>query len=136
MMQDDLDRSTFEEWLRAYGQTWEAGDPDAAVALFTATAAYYETPFDEPMVGAEAIRQYWSEGADQAQKDVRFGFAVLGIAGYTGVARWHASFERVPSGVGVEIDGVLTAEFDESGRCRVFREWWHRRESEVADSVS
>ena len=27
--------------------------------LFTADAAYHETPFDPPMTGSDAIRRYW-----------------------------------------------------------------------------
>lgn len=118
----------FEDWMRAYGQAWEAGDPDAAALLFTVDAAYHETPFDEPMVGTQAIHRYWLEGAKQAQKNVRFSFAILGTAGRTGISMWRASFERVPSGKSVQLDGILTAEFDPSGRCQVFREWWHRLE--------
>lgn len=135
-MQHELAREAFEAWMQAYGRAWQAGDPDAVTALFTADAAYHETPFDEPMVGREAIHRYWSEGADQAQRNVRFDFVVLAIAGDTGVARWWASFERVPSGAQVELDGVLAAEFDGSERCRRFREWWHRRERDEARSGS
>jgi hypothetical protein len=29
----------------------------------------------------------------------------------------------------VELDGVLAARFAADGRCREFREWWHRRET-------
>jgi ketosteroid isomerase-like protein len=128
MVNDKIESSAFEYWLRAYGQAWEAGDPDAVAALFTADASYHETPFDEPMVGTEELYRYWSEGAEQAQKNVQFSFIILSKAGQTGIARWCASFERIPSGVQVELDGILTADFDPSGQCRVFREWWHRRE--------
>ena len=133
-MQHELPPEAFEVWMQAYGRAWEAGDPDAVTALFSADAAYHETPFDEPMTGSEAIRRYWSEGADQAQRNVRFGFVVLGVSAETGLAHWWASFERVPSGVQVELDGVLQAEFDGAGRCRRFREWWHRCETGAADS--
>lgn len=122
--------------MKAYGHAWEAGDPDTVATLFTADATYYETPFDEPMVGSEAIRRYWSEGAGQAQKNVRFSFTILSTVGHTAISRWWASFERIPSGVQVELDGILVAEFDHSARCRVFREWWHRLERRKAGSVS
>jgi hypothetical protein len=128
-MRDEIDQKAFEGWLIAYGEAWKNGDPAAAGPLFTPDAAYWETPFDEPMVGTEAIRRYWSQGAGQTQKNVRFDFSILATLGRMGIAKWHASFERIPSGVGVELDGILTAEFDQSGRCRVFREWWHRRET-------
>jgi hypothetical protein len=128
-MHPHLTPTAFDDWVRAYGRAWETGDPSAVVTLFAADAAYHETPFDEPMVGTEAIRQYWSEGAGLSQRDVRFGFTTLATTDRTGIAHWRASFTRVPSGVGVELDGVLAAEFDGEGRRRVFREWWHRRES-------
>jgi len=119
----------FEQWLKRYGDAWVVGDPDTAVELFSPTAAYYETPFDAPMVGAAAIRQYWTDGAKNAQTHVRFAATTVSFSGRTGYARWHATLERVPSGVAVELDGVLSATFDDNLRCDEFREWWHRRES-------
>jgi len=118
----------FEQWLERYGEAWVAGDPDAVVELFSANAAYYETPFDAPMVGAGAIRQYWTDGAKNAQTNVRFEATPITFNDGTGYARWHATFERVPSAVAVELDGVLAATFDDHMRCEEFREWWHRRE--------
>lgn len=133
-MPHELAREALEAWVQACGRAWEAGDPDAVTALFTADAACHETPSAEPMMGSEAIHRYWSEGADQTQRNIRFGLVVLAVSGETGVARWWASFERVPSGAWVELDGVLEAEFDRSERCRRFREWWHRRETAAVDS--
>lgn len=123
-----MTREDFEQWLRRYGEAWTAGDPEAVIALFAADAAYFETPFEPPMVGHAAIRRYWTEGAKNAQTGVRFAATVVAFDGTAGCARWQASFRRVPSGVSVELDGVLQAWFDVGQRCREFREWWHRRE--------
>ncbi len=120
---------TFAQWLALYGQAWEAGDPDAALELFASHAEYFEVPFAPPMVGHEAIRRYWSEGAKNAQRNVRFEARPIAFDGTTGYALWTATFERVPSGAFVELEGVLSAAFDREMRCKVFREWWHRRES-------
>jgi len=106
-----------------------AGDPEAVVSLFSADARYFETPFDAPMVGQDAIRRYWTEGAKNAQRDVRFEAQAIAFDGRTGFAIWRATFERVPSGAHVELDGVLSAQFDARMHCLVFREWWHRRET-------
>ena len=38
------------------------------------------------------------------------------------VLRWRI----VASGEGVQLDGILIAEFDGLKQCRVFREWWHQ----------
>lgn len=122
-----LDR--FEAWLNSYGTAWQKGDARAAIELFADGAAYHETPFDEPMLGKEAIYKYWSEGAGESQRDIRFAFDVVTVKENRGFARWHASFVRVRSGAHVELDGILSADFDDDGKCLVFREWWHRKES-------
>jgi hypothetical protein len=127
-----ITRDGFAGWLRRYGQAWIAGDPEAAVRLFSDDAAYHETPFDPPMVGHEAIRRYWTEGAKEGQRDVAFAAQPVAFDGDTGMARWQASFVRVRSGARVELDGVLAARFAADGRCREFREWWHRRETAPA----
>ena len=118
----------FVDWLTAYGQAWEAGDPDAVVKLFTVDGTYHEMPFDEPMFGADAIRQYWTEGAKDSQESIKFSFVPVAETETTGFARWSASFVRVPGGQRVEIEGFLEAEFARPGVCSYFREWWHVRE--------
>jgi hypothetical protein len=123
-----VEREAFEAWLQRYGEAWETQDADAAADIFSTDAKYYETPFDPPMTGREAIRSYWSEGTD-LQRDIRFGYDVFAMNGDTGIAHWTSSFRRVPSGVAVRLDGVLSAQFDGDGRCCEFREWWHREES-------
>jgi ketosteroid isomerase-like protein len=123
-----MTRSGFERWLADYGAAWERGDPDAVLGLFAPDAAYHETPFEPAMVGAEAIRRYWADGARDGQTEVRFEAQVVACDGATGYARWSASFRRVPSGRFVELDGMLAARFDDTQRCVEFREWWHRRE--------
>ena len=118
----------FERWLIGYGKAWESGNPHLAVELFTDDARYFETPFDEPMIGRQTIYRYWSDGAGQAQRDVKFTYRILSLDQNVGMAHWEATFVRIPSDQQVELNGVLLAEFDEGGKCSVFREWWHRRE--------
>ena len=119
----------FQRWLARYAEAWIAGNPDAVVYLFSVDAAYYETPFDEPMIGTSAIHKYWTDGAKNAQTDVTFRATPILLDGNTGFARWQATFRRVPSETFVELDGVLSARFDSEKRCDEFREWWHRRET-------
>jgi hypothetical protein len=122
-----LTESGFAAWLERYKAAWEAGDPDAAAALFAAGADYAETPFAEPLRGRDAIRAYWREGAGQAQRDIRFGYTVEAVAGAVGLCRWHCTFTRVGSGERVELDGIFRCTFDAAGLCLRFEEWWHRR---------
>jgi ketosteroid isomerase-like protein len=124
-----MTRQEFRHWLDRYGDAWVAGDPDAVAELFAEDARYYETPFEEPLRGVEAIRTYWIQGAKDAQTSVSFDASLIAVDGSTGYARWRATFERLPSRRQVVLDGVLEATFDEDGNCREFREWWHRHET-------
>ncbi len=117
----------FRKWLDMYGKASEDGDPKAAAELFSQNAEYYETPFDDPMIGQDGVYRYWS-GSAQALKDVQFSYEILAVKENSGIARWQAKFVSVRSGSHVALDGVLLAEFDEQGKCSIFREWWHRQE--------
>lgn len=118
----------FTDWLLQYGRAWERRDPAAAAALFTPDAEYYWTPFDEPKRGRNEIASAWN-GAVNRQRDVRFCFTVLGMAGNRGLAQWRTKLVRIETEREVEIDGVLQAVMTEDRLCRVFREWWHSSES-------
>ncbi len=127
-----MNKLLIQQWLDLYGAAWERGDPDELVCLFSQTAVYRETPFDDPMVGSAVIRQYWQEGAADAQENVKFTSQVWTVDGSKAVAGWQASFTRIPSGQTVELDGVFRLEFRETGseiKCIRLEEWWHRRES-------
>ena len=123
-----MNRNGFDVWLKAYGAAWETGDVQRAVTLFTAEAEYFETPFEPPMVGSDAIAAYWTAGAAEGQRDVRFAHTILSVSERTGLAHWHATFTRIASGSAVTLDGILQAEFADGDRCARFREWWHRTE--------
>ncbi len=123
-----MDEAAFTKWLDAYRHMWESGDGSAIPHMYTEDARYYETPFDEPMVGRDQIAAYAGD-ASVAQRNIRFHCEIYGAVGDTGLARWNASFERVPSGVKVELDGVFAIRMDNDNRCYELREWWHRVES-------
>jgi uncharacterized protein (TIGR02246 family) len=122
-----LTESQLRDWLDAYGRAWEGRDPDAAAALFTEDAQYYETPLGEPARGRTGVRTYWA-AATENQRDVTFTHEVLAITANRGIARWWSEFTRVASGAAVRLDGVFVLEFGEDGLCRSLREWWHRSE--------
>ena len=112
-------------WLKTYGQAWETRNPDAAAALFTEDATYYETPFGSPEKGRVGIRQYW-DSATRNQRDIKFSFRVIVVTNGTGIARWWVEFTRESTGVRVKLDGIFLLDLDETGLCRELREWWHR----------
>lgn len=122
-----LDVTIFSKWLDAYGRAWEQRDPKSAARLFTPDARYYWTPFEEPKRGRPGIAEAW-RAATSRQKDIEFRYQVLGFSGQRGLAHWSCSLKRVPSLQRVRLDGILSAEMNDSGLCMEFREWWHSDE--------
>lgn len=120
----------FEGWLERYRQAWENRDPEAAAALFSPDAEYYETPFVAPARGREGVREYWAN-ATRNQSDVCFSYETVCIIDDRGVARWWATFTRVPSGAKATLDGVFFLKFTSDGLCRELREWWHGVETKT-----
>lgn len=119
-----LTLETFSSWLEAYGRASIQNDPQASAELFASNAEYYETPFDEPMIGRNAIRKYWEIGA-KTLKDKDASYEVLSVKDNLGIARWQSKFTDVNSGKRLVMDCVFLIEFDNNEKCSVFREWWH-----------
>lgn len=102
-------------------------DPQLSASLFAERAAYYETPFAEPMIGRAAILDYWDKGA-QNLKDKEASFEILAVNGNTGIVRWQSKFTVNESGRRLALDCLFVVEFDPEGLCQTFREWWHIRD--------
>jgi len=123
-----MELATFKSWMDAYGRAWESRDPQAAADLFTEEGTYQVTPFLEPIRGRQGIFEYWSHVA-QTEKDIQFGYEVLSLTPEMGIARWWASFVRVPPGLQTKLDGIFLICLDADCRCKSLREWWHEDQS-------
>lgn len=126
----DISEAEATSWLERYGLAWEEGDADGILELFSADASYRETPFDAPMIGHQAIKQYWSENPG-THEDVVFSFEIWAIAGNQCFSNWASRF--VKGDRKFELDGAfrLVFEHDSSQRlvCRTLEEWWHLKSS-------
>ena len=118
----------FTEWLTRYGDAWEAGDVEAAGALFTVGATLLPSPFGELVRGRRAIVGYF---ADQFGRWSRASFSaqVLGVGDTYAVAHWRVASEAAA------IDGVLVAALDDRGRCTSLRQWWDETLTAPASST-
>jgi uncharacterized protein (TIGR02246 family) len=119
----NLNSDALQSWLARYERAWETRDASLAADLFTENASYHEMPFDDPMIGRAAIRDYWAR-VTADQRDVQFESQVLAVDGNTGVAHWHADFKLESNGATVTLDGVFVLTFDAAGRVQSLREWW------------
>jgi uncharacterized protein (TIGR02246 family) len=123
-----VDETESRKWLEGYRQAWETRDPEAAAALFSKDARYYETPFVAPAQGRDGVRNYWAN-ATRNQSDITFSYNIVSVSGDRCIARWSATFTRVSSGVTASLDGIFLLKFNNEGLCRELREWWHRSEA-------
>ncbi len=121
-----MTHETFARWLAAYGQASVDDDPQASAALFSANARYYESPFDEPLIGRQAILDYWAAGAQNFTGKTAT-YRIVTLQGNVGVAQWRAQFTVEATGERKALDCLFLLEFDEQGLCCLFREWWHIR---------
>lgn len=121
-----IDLRTLEGWLTAYGRAWETRDADAAAALFSSNANYFETPYAEPFAGSAGVREYWARVTSD-HSDVKFRHTIVGLADGVGVARWNAKLTLASTDGPLELDGVFLLTFDADGLCKELREWWHAR---------
>jgi hypothetical protein len=117
----------FTAWMTEYGRASAENDPRASANLFAENAAYYETPFAEPMIGRDAIFEYWRKGA-QNLTDKESTFEILSVQGNRGITRWQSKFTVIESGKRLALDCLFVVEFDDDGLCHTFREWWHIQE--------
>jgi nuclear transport factor 2 (NTF2) superfamily protein len=122
-----MDRETFKQWLASYGRAWTSRDPEAAASLYTDDATYQVTPFDEPFRGRAAIYEYWV-GTTKTEEKIQFDSEILAVTEEHGIARWRASFVRVPPGLETKLDGIFLISLNSGSRCRCLREWWHKRQ--------
>ena len=121
-----LTLETFSSWLEAYSKASIHNDPQVLEKLYARNAEYYETPFDTPMIGRDAIRKYWEIGA-QTLKDKEASYEVLSIRDNLGIARWRSKFTDINSGKRLLLDCIFLIEFNDDDQCSVFREWWHQK---------
>ena len=131
-MEGAMTEQDVQNWLDEYGRAWVNGDPDHVVTLFSDAATYQETPFDDPMKGRHEIREYWQDGAADAQENVQFTSQVWAVKDNTAIVGWQARYTEKSSRAQVELDGTFRLVFSsEQGtlQCTILEEWWHSKES-------
>jgi len=123
--QQTLRSSDAAEFLEKYKKAWETRDADLAASLFTRDARYKENPFGEPIIGREAIHDYWA-AATARQEDIRFTVSNSLHSGYVLIAEWSCSFRDRFTSQRRELAGMFFADFY-GNQVRAFREYWQSR---------
>jgi ketosteroid isomerase-like protein len=117
-----IDYATAADLLEAFGRAWQTFDGDLIVSMFTEDAEYHADVFAPPMVGHNAIRAYWLDGATTTGQ-VEFTAERHWVSGDTVLAAWHASFVEFATAQRVRLVGFMTWEIAADGRIARLREW-------------
>lgn len=111
-----------QDFIDRYKRAWEARDPDLAMQLYRDDAEQRIDPFDEPAIGANAIRAIWNDVAS-TQDHVEFDAERTWAVARTVLASWHAAFTRRSNAERVRIRGFSTFELDDDGLIQRARQW-------------
>ncbi len=114
-----------KDFLEKYKKAWETRDADLAASLFTRDARYKENPFREPIIGREAIHDYWA-AATANQEDIRFTVTNSLHTGYVLIAEWTCTYRDRATAKRREMAGMFFADFY-GNQVRAFREYWQSR---------
>lgn len=122
-----MDISTVTGWLERYVKAWKSYDPAQIAGLFSEDAHYYYTPFSAPLEGCAAIVASWLEAQD-APGTYDAQYTPVMIVGSRAIANGR-SYYYAEDGITLEreFDNIFMLEFDDLGRCTLFREWYFDR---------
>ncbi len=118
MTRDDVQR-----WLDAYVAAWHSYEPLAIGALFAADATYRYHPWDEPLVGRDAIVADWRDDQDAAGS-WEAHYEPYAIEGDRAVAIGESRYLEPDGAFRALFYNVWTLRFDGDGRCTEFVEYF------------
>jgi ketosteroid isomerase-like protein len=94
------------------------------LSVFAADARFIETPFSEPLVGLEAIRDYWRE-IPYYQSEISFTSGEIYVAGPWFSTEFKCTFRRRRTGEWVDARGAIFCE-TAGEKITEMRMYWHR----------
>ena len=110
--------------MKKYGEAWEKQDSDLLLEIFDKDGTYQVTPFEKPIEGHSAIKQYWVKYPQKDQKNIRFKLGQCAVYNETGYAEWISKFDQISSGKSVELRGIIIITLKDN-KIKSLREYWH-----------
>ena len=130
-----MDHKSAQDWLDRYVGAWRSYDRADVSALFSEDVAYRYHPYDEPIVGRDAVVATWlgelavaGGSARDAPGTYEAEYSPVAVDGDTVVATGTSRYRDEAGGPVVRIyDNCFVMRFDDEGRCREFTEYYLRR---------
>jgi ketosteroid isomerase-like protein len=132
-----VDHTSAQQWLDRYVAAWLSYDRAAIGALFTDDVAYRYHPYDQPVLGRDAVVASWL-GEDEDAHDGAStrdepgtndaAYSPVAVDGDVVVATGSSTYRERPDGpVHRVYDNCFVMRFDAEGRCRELTEFYMRR---------
>ncbi len=129
-----MDPQRAQDWLDRYVAAWLSYDPQAIGELFSDDIAYRYHPYEEPIVGRDAVVASWlGEDDDPTSAPDEPGtyeasYSPLAIDGDIVVAIGTNRYRDDPDGPITQVyETCFLLRFDEAGRCREYIEYYMKR---------
>lgn len=130
-----MDHAAAKDWLDRYVAAWLSYEPDAVRALFAEDVAYRYHPYDEPIVGRDAVVASWlgepALGNAPTRDDpgtYEATYSPVAVDGDVVVATGTSTYREVPGGPVVRVfENCFVMRFDGAGRCCDFIEYYIKR---------
>ena len=130
-----MDRDAAQSWLDRYVGAWLSYERDEIAGLFSDDVAYRYHPYDEPVVGRDAVVASWlgeaasdSGSTRDAPGTYEASYHPVAVDGDTVVATGTSRYRDITGGPVVRTyDNCFVIRFDPEGRCREFTEYYVQR---------
>lgn len=110
-----MERADVMAWVAAYESAWRAVDASAVGSLFTDDVRYLRSPYEPPLEGLAAVRDFWSDPTP-----FTMDAEVVAVEGVDAVVRAEV---RYSGDEPQEYRDLWVLRFADDGRVRHFEEW-------------
>jgi ketosteroid isomerase-like protein len=130
-----MDTTQIDRWLHDYVEAWKTYDADQIARLFADDVEYRYHPYDDPLVGRDAVVSSWlgesdAEGASSrdAPGTYEAEYKAVAVDGDVAVATGVSTYYDAPGGsVEHVFHNCFVMRFDSDVRCTQFTEWFIER---------
>jgi SnoaL-like domain len=115
-----IDRSVVHRWVESYEQAWRTPGTDALPLLFTSDATYLQSPYEEPVLGIDAIGRMWDQEREGPDEVFTLLTEVVAVENDRAVVRAEVRYGRP---VRREYRDLWIIQLEADNRCSRFEEW-------------
>lgn len=106
-----------QSWLERYVAAWRSNDPDLIGALFTGDVVYRFRPYEDPLIGRDAVVAAWQD-IDDAPGSWQAEYRVWAVTGDRAAATGQTRYAD-----GSVFHNVFLLTFRD-GACSSYTEWY------------